>query len=186
LNEEELVEYGENFTDYANAIAGNATHEKESLRLKLAALDGRLERTTDAYVDRLIDKDVFEERKATILKERASFRDNLEDAEAGRDWKAIRLAYMFELFKSLQTQGDLAEPAEKLDWLKSVSSNLSWDGKTLGIAWDALMNVVAFREYSNDGGPSGRTGRTECPHDTLPLHHVKGGLICKLLRTNDA
>ena len=50
--------------------AGQRQKTIAALKLRLSELEGRLNRLTDAYIDRLIEQDLFESRKKTFLSER--------------------------------------------------------------------------------------------------------------------
>ena len=149
--------------DFASRLEGSAGDEKklaEGVRLNMENLDSRLTRLTDAYIDRLIDKATFEERKASLLHERAALKETLEEFESGTPVLASRVGKFLELVKSLSTNANPANREENCDLVKTASSNLSVDGKTLVVAWDSLFEPIAFRSKSTYGAPHWDTTRT--------------------------
>lgn len=153
LSKEELGELAEEFKRYAESATTNETVEQQSLRLKIAALNARLERLTDAFIDRLIERDVFEERKAGLLAERASTMDSIGDIEAGHGGIAARLTQMFELLKALQNKEIIGNSEDRRDLIKNLSSNLQLKGKNLVVTWHSPFDLIALRHNSAYGGP---------------------------------
>lgn len=160
LDEQELAYLGEEIERHAKSAATNKAQELDALQLRLANLDARLERLTDAFIDRLIDKDVFEERKAGALKERALAREKLSEIDAGRDGIAAKLKQLFELLKSLKNKDGLENPRERRDLVKSLSSNLHIRGKNLVVTWHFPFNAVASRHILTNCGAHRDTCRT--------------------------
>ena len=137
--------------DFANRLEGSAGDEKklaEGVRLNMENLDSRLARLTDAYIDRLIDKATFEERKSSLLHERAGLHETLEEFESGTPVLESRVGRFLELVKSLSTNANPTNREETCDLVKTASSNLCVDGKTLVVAWDSLFEPIAFRSKS--------------------------------------
>ncbi|HEU4983215.1 MAG TPA: recombinase family protein, partial [Acidobacteriaceae bacterium] len=68
-------------------MRGDEAHEAEkliaSLRLAASQLDDRLNRLTDAFIDRLIDQAAFWQRKEALLSERLELSNRLAQVEAG-------------------------------------------------------------------------------------------------------
>lgn len=160
LNEQELADLATEFRRQTESIAANSAKEQEALRLKLANVDARVARLTDAYIDRLIEKDVFEERKAGLLKERAATREVLADVETGHDGIAARLAKLLELLQTLQNKDILANPVERRDLVKTLSSNLRVKEKNLVVTWHFPFDLIVSRAICLYGAPSLDTCRT--------------------------
>lgn len=160
LSEEELNDLTDECKLHYESIAASTVLARNSLELKLASLESRLDRLTDAYIDRLIEKEVFDTRKANLLRERGSLRETLADAIAGRDGISTKVRQMFELLKSLQDMDFWGDPQKRRDLIKSLSSNLVLSGKSLVVTWFSPFQVIAFRPFFGDGGPSRDTCRT--------------------------
>lgn len=160
LDEQDLTDFASQFRRQTESTAANSTQQQDALRLKLANVDARVDRLTDAYIDRLIEKDVFEERKAGLLKERATTREVLADVETGQDGIGVRLEQFIELLKSLQNQDILANPAERRDLVKSLTSNLQLRGKNLVVTWHFPFDLIVSKANCLYGAPSRDTRRT--------------------------
>jgi DNA invertase Pin-like site-specific DNA recombinase len=66
--------------------ADRIRHQEEtigSLKLRVGQIDERLNRLTDAYIDRLVDRDSFEQRKTALLAERLQTAETLAGWETG-------------------------------------------------------------------------------------------------------
>src|SRR5581483_3675783 len=55
-----------------------------SINLQIAQADDRLNRLTDAYIDRLIEKNIFEQRKSALLSERTDLKQLLAEWQTGK------------------------------------------------------------------------------------------------------
>jgi hypothetical protein len=161
LTEKELEGLVSEFKRYAESAMENRSEELEVLRLKLSNLDSRLARLTDAYVDHLIEKDLFQERKAAVLKERALTRETLANVESGRDGITTRVEKLIELLQGLQIKENLENSLERRDLIKSMTSNLQVEQKSLVVTWKSPLDVIAQRHIFPDGGPFRNTCRTK-------------------------
>lgn len=160
LTEEDLSDVAEELKLHVGSVTVNTVQKQEAIQLKLANLGARLERLTDAFVDRLIEKDVFEQRKVGLLKERALMREVLAKVQAGHDGIASRLNELFEPLKTLQNKAIWGNQHEMRDLVKNMSSNLQLSGKSLVVTWRNLFNIIASREVFTNSGPSRNTCRT--------------------------
>jgi len=131
-----------------------------SLRLKLGQADERLNRLTDAYIDRLIDKDVFEQRKTALLAER------LQTAEALASWESGKRDAADELLEILG-RADTAYLAyktsivpERREIVDSLTSDRVLTGKSLKVALNSPFDLIAFRRQMLDGSPQRDIHRT--------------------------
>lgn len=151
LRDDELHLLQEEYRTYLTASHDNRNKESEAVRLRIASVDARLGRLTDAYVDRLLEKGLFEERKAALLKERVALKEALADIEAGVGGTAARLAKFLELLQSLKTRAPLANVTERRDLVKAATSNLAASGKTIVFTWRPLLRVVLSRDNPHHG-----------------------------------
>ncbi|MDQ3816152.1 MAG: recombinase family protein [Acidobacteriota bacterium] len=123
----------------------------ESATLRLARLQERLTRLTDAYIDRLIEKDVFEQRKALLLMERKS----LEEAYSGNKLRSVpaQVEEFFELAGDAYLRYKLGEPEEKRVLLKIATSNRIICGKEVHITLSQPFAEVANRFQTSNSSP---------------------------------
>ena len=131
-----------------------------SCQLQLKQIEERINRLTDAYIDRLIDKDMFEQRKTALLSER------LQAAEALASWKSGKRNIAEELLEILE-RGDTACLAyetsvvpEKREMVDSLTSNRLLNGKSLEISLNSPFDLIATRSKLRRGSPQRDIHRT--------------------------
>ena len=135
-------------------IAADAEQDKrhlESIRLRVAKCEQRLLGLTDALIDGVLNKDMFEERKQRLLGEKRGLLDELERLNGASP--LLKTLEEFELRNSLILGYEMAIPAEKREILENISSNFLGRGKnpaiTLRFPYSEIINsdVVCY------GGP---------------------------------
>jgi hypothetical protein len=119
------------------------------LRLKCStALTERIDRLTDALVDRLIDRDAFSERRKRLaLEEEASEVERLE--MGNRAEKAAHMRSLAELAKSLCLSHRLADAAEKRRLVEMTTSNRQIG--SLRLKTPKVSSVVHHTETGAEG-----------------------------------
>lgn len=96
--------------------------DEKAIALQLADLKGRLERLTDALIDRLIEKEVFDRRNQALLLEKAKLEAAAREiADKRLDPGQVR--QFLELIKNLAVTYLFAEPAEKREIVEIATSN---------------------------------------------------------------
>lgn len=131
-----------------------------ALTLQLGQIEDRLNRLTDAYIDRLIEKDLFEQRKSALLVERTDLEQRLAEWKSGKRNPADELLCFLERADSAYLAYKLGLPEEKRDLLDSVTSNRLVSGKTPEIMLASPFNEVANRFECTSGGPRRSIPRT--------------------------
>jgi site-specific DNA recombinase len=131
-----------------------------ALSLQLAQMDARLNRLTDAYIDRLIEKDLFEQRKNALLIERTDLGQQLAKWKTGTRNPADVLLNFLERADGAYFAYKLGLPEEKRDLLESVTSNRLVSGKLPEIMLKPAFQEVADRFNCSDGGPGRNIART--------------------------
>lgn len=134
--------------------------QEAQLTIHREQVSERLNRLTDAYLDRTIDADLFEQRKAALFMERASITGALADIEQNRRSLPDELQKFLELAGNAYLLYQTATVAQKRRLLKTVTSNLTIERKTLDFAFTSPFDEVAKRQFSDDGRPSKETNRT--------------------------
>jgi hypothetical protein len=94
-----------------------------ALQLQLSQMDERLNRLTDAYIDRLIDKDLFEQRKNALLGERAGTEERLKQWQGGKRPMSELLAEILERSEAAYLAYKHGQVSEKRDLFDSLTSN---------------------------------------------------------------
>ena len=141
-----------------------------AMELNVSHIDARISRLTDAYIDRMIEKDTFEERNQKLLHERAHARDSLNALRNEFEEKDGRTQKFLELIKAISFNRNLANEYENRDLLKSVTSNFQIDGKQLVVTLKNPFEAIANNDKLRYGEPYRATSRT---FDTKPSDPAK-------------
>lgn len=125
------------------------------LRLKLGQLDERLSRLTDAYVDRLIERDLFEERKTALLSERLQVAETLARWETGSRNIGDELIEILGRADTAYSVYKTGLQPEKRELVDSLTSNRVLSGKTLEISLQTPFDLIGNRQKEIDGSATG-------------------------------
>lgn len=134
--------------------------ELQSCRLALEAIRGRLNRVTDAFIDGAIDKHLFEERKNALLVEEKDLQGKIRDLEAGGAGGLKRLEGFLELIKHAVIAYENANPDEKRNLLKILTSNLTADAKNVDLKPNPSVEIIVKRPKVTYSSPYRGTPRT--------------------------
>ncbi len=141
--------------ELARGQAGMRTRDA-ALRLRLQQCDARISGLTDALLDRLLDKEEYETRKATLLEERRSIADELESPDASRT-PAETVLKLLELPDIVEVRYENANPAQKREIAASIAWNLVAHGKepipTLKNPYRQIVNWRLSRPVERNGAP---------------------------------
>jgi DNA invertase Pin-like site-specific DNA recombinase len=132
----------------------------KALSLRTNQLQDRLGRLTDAYIDRLIEKEIFEERKTALLLERKSLEETVAQLREGTASGPDRLAEFLELAARAYLAYKMGLPEEKRDLLRIVTSNRVVERKTVGLTLAPPFDEVANRFQNTNSSPYRDTPRT--------------------------
>ena len=132
-------------------------HQKQDqiqgANLKLGQIQDRLARLTDAYIDRMIEKNIFEQRNAALLMERKSLEENLAALRDEAKSLPDRLAEFLELAGDAYSQYKLGLPEEKRDLLKIVTSNRQVAATKVELTLAQPFCELANRFDNSSGAP---------------------------------
>jgi site-specific DNA recombinase len=131
-----------------------------SCQLQLKQIEERINRLTDAYIDRLIDKDMFEQRKTALLSERLQAAETLASWESGKRNIAEELLEILERADAACLAYETSVAAEKREMVDSLTSNRLLNGKALEISLNSPFDLIATRSKSQDGSPQRDIHRT--------------------------
>ncbi len=131
-----------------------------ALNLQSAQLDERLNRLTDAYIERLIDKELFEQRKNALLMERTDIREKIKKWQSGTVTVSDLLAQILERSLGAYLAYKLGNPEEKRDVVDSLTSNRIVEQKSLTISLLPAFREIANRYQFADGSPRRDVPRT--------------------------
>jgi site-specific DNA recombinase len=136
--------------------ADRLRHQEEtisSLKLQLGQTDERLNRLTDAYINRLIGKDVFEQRKTALLTERLQIAEALAGWESGSRNAADELLEILERADTAYSAYKAGIVPEKREMVDSLTSNRLLNGKSLELSLNSPFDLIANRTIKQDGSP---------------------------------
>jgi site-specific DNA recombinase len=132
----------------------------QALRLRLGQLNERLARLTDAYIDRVIEKDIFEDRKTALLMERKDTDEKLIQLNRESQTVPDQVAKFLELAGGAYSLYKSGFPDEKRDLLKTITSNRHVEGKNVEFMLALPFNELANRSENTNGSPYRDTPRT--------------------------
>ena len=135
----------------------------QSLQLQLKQLDERLNQLTDAYLDRMIDKESFERRKTTLLAERRSTQDRLAESVGNPGMITDRLQLFLERAGNAYLTYKMATMDEKRELINTLTSDRFVDEKSLKVTLDLPFSMVANRFNVPGGSPPRSTPRVWNP-----------------------
>jgi site-specific DNA recombinase len=144
---------------YQNAAAFRQTQTK-ALNLQLEQLRERLSKLADAYIDALLDKDTYLEKKNRLIVEEKVIKGRLESLDEGEKQVLRRVEAFLELVNNAYSSYKLASPEEKRELVKIVTSNLSIEEKTVSIKLNYPFQIVADRQKITCGSPHRGVHRT--------------------------
>src|SRR5258708_5120681 len=130
-----------------------ATKELQALTLAATAIDDRLARLTDAYVEHLVDRSVYVSRREQLLQERMMITSKQADLQAGDGAAQRRVENIFELLKTLGNLPDLLNDDEIRAVLKKTTSNSKGYQKSFVIDWANPFRQLARCDSVTSCGP---------------------------------
>jgi len=130
-----------------------------ALKLALAKCDERLSRLTDAYLDGVLDKDMLDSKKASLLSERRQLLDRLEGSASEPGISDLVSAYV-ELSNTAYLQYQSASPQEIRDIVCRTTSNLSGSGNEPEITLKSPFREMLEITNPERSAPRRDDGRT--------------------------
>ncbi len=150
LKEEAIVIQG--------TISTNIEQMRKSLRMQVAKCDERLARLTDAYIDHVIDKELFEGRKLGVLQDRRELNDklaSLNDPALLIDQALGKLELANAAYSGYRT----GIAPEKRKIIESVTSNFVVEREKVTITLKSPFNEIALWQKNSLGDPTGNRTR---------------------------
>jgi len=138
---------------------GEDAERERDWQLRKANLQDRIDRLTDALIDRLIDKEAFAERRQRLAMED----ENLEHERrewAGKDKKAASMRKLIELANDLVRSHQMSDPAEKRQLVEMTTSNRLVYGKDVYLEPSDWLQEVENTLGVSVGDPDRHRGRT--------------------------
>lgn len=133
---------------------------RRALQLRLEQVRTRLSKLIELYLEEALEKELYLEKKNSLLLEEQALKEKIAAADAGSDQAMRRMDGFLELANSACSGWKLANDEEKREMVEIVTSNLSVAGKNLIIRLNYPFEVVINRGGDSCGGPSRATHRT--------------------------
>ncbi len=134
--------------------------KQEAIPLKLSQLAEKRERLTDALIDRLITRDVFEKRNAALLFEEQRLREREAHLNSSKQPDPKRARKFFELVKNLADIYISASPAHRRELVEIATSNRWVDGKNAYVEPSNWIRKLGQVDLALNGGHYPGTLRT--------------------------
>jgi site-specific DNA recombinase len=147
----------------AEARAHQDTTREEEIqgaRLKIDGIRNRLQRLVDAFIDGVLDKALFEDRKSALTVEEAEARDRIRYLEAGADHALKQLEEFLELIKDAPFTYKHATPQEKRELLRNLFSNMRLIDRNVDVEPNPGVQVLVNRPKLAYSSPSRDATRT--------------------------
>jgi site-specific DNA recombinase len=139
-----------------------AAERRKALDLKLSQLAARRARLTDALIDGLLDRELFEERQAALLSEKRTLEEQLANLDDAGMTGPQRLADFLERLGSAHSLYESGTIEEKRELLAQFTSNWLAAGKDVDFTVLPEVQLVANRQRNLFGGPQRDRPRTAC------------------------
>lgn len=141
--------------DDPKGLAEERANQVEAARLRVAALEERQQRLTDAYVDQAIDRQAYEQRKERLLIELAYAREALSQAQEGElTSPRTQVQEFLELGNALWLGPRPEFREEYREAVEKLTSNRVLTGKKLEITLRNPFCVMRIDEPVLYGVPS--------------------------------
>jgi len=107
-------------------------HQRDTKAMRLSQITDQLTRLTDLYVEGALDKSIFEERRVNLLVDKEEIENSKYTINADQtEEMQRRVKKFFEQLESVADSQNLATDAEKVQLLKTVTSNRTVSAKSV-------------------------------------------------------
>lgn len=173
INPDEFEELTQTFLDIQKSAGNRKADTMQSLGLTLSQVNSRMDRLTDAYVERLIDERTFQDRQKRLLHERADVQARIEGMTKELDGPVKEANHFLELVKALSSKDRFENQAERRDLIKEATSNLQVDQKHLVVTWQKPFDLLVNRPKKQCSEPQRDTHRTHKDMSTVAERVLK-------------
>lgn len=137
-----------------------AATQRKALELQLSQLAIRRARLTDAFVDGLLDRNLFEERQEANLTEKKALEEKLSGLDGDGGSGVQKLADFLERLDSSYSLYKSGTPEEKRELVASFTSNWLVEGRSVDFTARPEVRLVAERAKVTCSRPHRDTHRT--------------------------
>ena len=141
-----------------------------SIKLQAVNIEKKIEQLMDHYFEESLEKDIYERRKTKLLIELKEKEAAVKKLETSKGIALRKTERILELAKSLTQTSKMVNREEKLELIKTVTSNLSVQGKKLMVSMCFPFSELAKPPDVHFGAPTRDTPRqTPLVFDTLNI-----------------
>jgi site-specific DNA recombinase len=126
---------------------------QRALELRLKNVDGRLGRLMDLCLDGGFDRELVEERRESLLMERAAWQAELRAVEQGAEAGVQRLSGVFELLESVEQCGRMASGVARRELVTRITSNRVVTGRNVEMTLVPPFRELAETSQASSGAP---------------------------------
>lgn len=152
------------FREQIKLLRENWTQERatqnKALELQLNQIQERLHRLTDAFLDGVIEPDLFQERKNALLVERKDLEAKMAAFAQNTQTIPDQVQEFLELAGSVYLSHQMGIPEEKRELVKITTSNWEVDGKNVEFRLSFPFCELADRFQNTNGDPQRDIPRT--------------------------
>ncbi|MEW6159573.1 MAG: zinc ribbon domain-containing protein, partial [Verrucomicrobiota bacterium] len=141
---EEMAYFRVRIATLRESWTSQAEEARRSMGLRLDQIKSRLNLLTDAYLDGVLDKAMFEQRKAGLLLDKKTAEETLAKLTHPDRPTPDKVEKFLELAGNAWLSLQMASPDEKREMVKIFTSNWCVSGKKLD-----LQPSLPFREIAN-------------------------------------
>jgi hypothetical protein len=134
--------------------------EVERYKLRLSQLRPRLTRLTDAYLEGVLDRELYTERKESLLREEKDLQEKIANLERTDTNGITRVQEFLELLGSAKNNYELANSDQKRRLVKKLTSNLNAVAKKIDVTLTPEVELLVNRSRDDDCRPSMSVPRT--------------------------
>jgi DNA invertase Pin-like site-specific DNA recombinase len=145
--------------DMSESAVERQEERARAVKMQIARCDERIARLTDALIDGVIDKELFEPRKQAVLEDKRALVDELTQVASGDD-PAQRALKDLELGSTAQSSYQMAIPSERREIVRTLTSNFLVQGKKPYVELRSPFREIAEARKTQLGGPHRITPRT--------------------------
>jgi site-specific DNA recombinase len=163
-----LLELGPHELEHATQWMRNAHTDEHAYRekelqaatLRLDSVRSRVHRLTDAFIDGLLEKTLFEQRKNALVGEEGETREMIQRLNGGSSIGLQQMEEFLELVKNAPFVYKHANAAEKREMLRSLVSNLRVTDRNVSLEPKPGVHILINRPRIAYGAPSRGVHRT--------------------------
>ena len=134
---------------------------RKTLELRLEQCCQRLSKLTDAFVDGAIERELFIQKKNSLIIEKQRLKEELAELETGKDDAMEKTKKILEQANQAYISYKQAIEQEKREMVKIVTLNFFVAGKNVTIKLHYPFELIANRHKSTNGGAQRDVPRTE-------------------------